>query len=298
MSCCCRSASNRADIFLLAVALAMAWVLAGCPKPAGEPVTLKVMSYNLRHNVDWWEQRFPLIADEIVRLRPDLIGLQEVQVAIGQESTLDDLIRARDASLDYHIYRELKSGVDAATGEGIAIFSLQPQGQVGKQDLSEGRVAIRARIEVAPGLAVDFFTTHLDASGDDVYRWPQVQDVVRFVDLNDEGQLALLTGDFNSTDDTRVIQHVVDSGFVDSFKELHGAATAELGATSPIVLRQQPGEQNPTRRIDFVFARAARLAKLEALASVVVGNNPDAQGLYPSDHLGVLTTLRATPATE
>lgn len=34
---------------------------------------LKVITINLRHNLNFWEERFPLIADEIVRLKLDLL---------------------------------------------------------------------------------------------------------------------------------------------------------------------------------------------------------------------------------
>jgi hypothetical protein len=39
--------------------------------------SLDVMTVNIRHDEDEWERRFELLADEIVRLDPDVIGVQE-----------------------------------------------------------------------------------------------------------------------------------------------------------------------------------------------------------------------------
>jgi len=283
--------------FASSCALAGLALLAACPKPAAEPVTLKVLSYNLRHDVDWWQQRFPLIADEIVRLQPDLIGLQEVEVGIGQESTLRDLILERDATLDYHLYRELKSGIAAASGEGVAIFSRFELGPLAKLDLPEGRVLVHARVEIAPRLAVGLFNTHLDARADDQHRFAQIQEVLSFIDQREAGEVTLLTGDLNDTDGSRTVRQVVEAGFVDTFRARHGERTAELGATSPILLRTEPVSQNPTRRIDYVFQRPLGAATVDVMESAVVFDQPDAQGLYPSDHLGVLTTLKVRPTT-
>src|SRR6187401_1175997 len=53
---------------------------------------LKVMTINLRNKENEWERRFELIADEIDRLDPDIIGLQEVEIAKDQSDRLNDLL--------------------------------------------------------------------------------------------------------------------------------------------------------------------------------------------------------------
>jgi len=272
-------------------------LLTACPK-AVEPMPLRVVSYNLRHDVDWWEQRFPLIADEIVKLKPDLLGLQEVEVGIGQGETLRDMIRERDPALDYHLYRELKSGVAAASGEGIGLLSRRPLGPLARHDLAEGRVLIHARIDFGSGLSVDLFNTHLDSRGDDQHRYAQAKDVALYMDEQAAAGLSLLTGDLNDTPGSRAVQHLVDSGLEDAYRVKHGDRADQTGATSPILLRQEPVEQHPSRRIDYVLYRTEGEVNVEVSSAAVAFDQPDATGLYPSDHLGVVVDLAVTPARE
>lgn len=87
---------------------------------ASRTVRVKVMSINLRHDSDDWKRRFPLIADEIVRLDPDIIGLQEIEIADDQADYLNDLL-ARRGHAKYEIHQKRKSGFRGFfTGEASA----------------------------------------------------------------------------------------------------------------------------------------------------------------------------------
>jgi beta-glucosidase len=255
-----------------------------------EPLTLTVATYNLRHDENEWERRFPVIADEIVRLRPDVIGVQEIEIFAEQAQTLVDLVKERDGSLGYEFHEEKKSGVAGdLTGEGVGILSRHALTIRDRLDLSEGRVAARDRITVR-GHVIDLYDTHLhDRGEDDAIRAEQAAAIDAWQRDNADGHVTFLTGDMNDTDDSAAIATFRDDGWLDTFVEVHGADTAAVGNTSPIVLADGTTEQNPTKRIDYVFVQADARVTIEA--SEIAWDVHDAAGLWASDHLGVITTV-------
>ncbi|HOX29007.1 MAG TPA: endonuclease/exonuclease/phosphatase family protein, partial [bacterium] len=263
---------------------------------APRSVVLKVMSINVRHNADFWEERFPLIADEIVRLAPDLIGFQEMQIDINQSKTLLSLIaeRAGPDGVQYERYDHLKTGKEMLWGEGVTIFSRFPIEKKAYTDLEHGRPVILTRVKVNDDLSVDFYNTHLHHQGGDDVRLAQARKLADFAANNDAGLFTFLTGDMNSSDDTGTISYYLAHSFIDSYKALHGEdETKSIGNTSPVVISKSNTVQNFRNRIDYVFVKPPQSAedKIKILDSVVCFKNSDSRGLYPSDHLGVMTTF-------
>ncbi len=276
---------------------------AGAPNGVGaageRKITLKVMTINVRHFRDFWEERFPLIADEIVRLNPDLIGLQELQMDIKQAKTLLNLIeeRTREAPLKYYKYEHIKTGKYMMSGEGVGIFSRYPMEKEGWADLKSGRPVVFARVSPAEGLTVDFYNTHLHNTDDDALKTEQARKIMDLMGKHEGGFATFLTGDMNSKDDSGTIGFIISNSFVDTYKTFHGGdATSTRGNTCPVVMSKENAPQNFTHRIDFVFMRPARGGEgnVRILDSVVCFMNADARGLYPSDHLGVMTTFEIT----
>ncbi|HEU5061232.1 MAG TPA: endonuclease/exonuclease/phosphatase family protein [Kofleriaceae bacterium] len=281
------------------IALSLLAACGGGDDPAPLETSIEVVSINLRHDVDEWERRFALIADEIVRLDPDLIGLQEIEITgVDQTSALLALIADRGGA-DYEFYEELKVWpYGAIGGEGVGILSRFPILETGLKDLIEGgRVTVWTRVEVAEGYELDFFNTHLEA--DDVegqtaeeIRVDQAGFTVEFMAAAGDERIQILTGDMNTTDDTEAYDVLVAGGLVDTYRAVHGDETATTGNTSPIIL-MEGAEQDPRRRIDYVFASdpPPEGATVTPADSVVCFQNHDEAGFYPSDHLGVMTSF-------
>lgn len=256
---------------------------------------VKVLTINLRHDVDAWERRFPLIADEIVRLAPDVVGLQEIRVSRGQAQRLNELIAARGVA-PYTLYEETKAGiVGQVTGEGVGIMTRLPIEERGVEALGVGgRVAVFARLRTPGGGVLTVFNTHLHHEGGDEVRLPQAQITTKFMREREGCGLSVLTGDMNANEDSATIRHFVASGLIDTYRDVHGDETPVTGNTTPIRLRDGGFEQNPNRRIDYVFQRpVVRFeGRAQVIDSVVGFENHDDAGLYPSDHLGVMSTVR------
>jgi endonuclease/exonuclease/phosphatase family metal-dependent hydrolase len=256
-------------------------------------VRLKVMTLNLRNKENEWERRFEMIADEIDRLDPDLIGLQEVEIAKDQSDRLNDLLEKRGHGR-YAVYDKRKSGfLGLFNGEGISVMSRWPIVEKTHEDTGEMRVSIVARVKHPSGGFIDMTNTHLDYRGGaegDANRSDQARQTVDLVKRTDDCWPTFLTGDMNTTEPSAALERFTGAGFVDSFKAVHGANTARLGATNPIRLREGAG-QNPTRRIDYVYGRSAGGRTVRPVDSIVCLKNHDAKGFYPSDHLAVMTTF-------
>lgn len=279
-----------ATLFICGVAIANS----GGPDGGARKITLKVMTINIRHNKDYWEERFPLIADEIVRLKPDLIGLQEVHISSNQSKILIQLINERTGGESkYEFYEHLKTGGDMMYGEGIAVFSRFPIEKTKTLDLDNGRVVIAARIRVNDDLSVDFYNTHLHHQGGDEVRLPQAVKITGLESKLNRGMITFLTGDMNAHDDSLTIKEYTDKGFIDTFESLYGEDTKEIGNTSPVIMTLKPLPQDFRNRIDYVFVKIpeAWQGRVAATESVVCFKNHDERGLYPSDHLGVMTTF-------
>jgi endonuclease/exonuclease/phosphatase family metal-dependent hydrolase len=282
----------------LSLLLLLSIVACGGDDPAPLETSLEVVTINLRHDEDEWERRFELIADEIVRLDPDVIGLQEIEITdVDQTSALRGLIAKRGGA-DYEFYQELKIWpYGALTGEGVGVLSRFPIVETGLKDLIDGgRVAVWTRVEIEEGYQIDVFNTHLetDASAEmtaDEIRTQQAGFVLDLMAEAGDERVQILTGDMNTTDDTEAYEVFVGGGLVDTYRAVHGDETATTGNTSPIVL-MEGAEQDPRRRIDFIFARAPEDAEMNPTDSIVCFDNHDQAGFYPSDHLGVMTSLQ------
>ncbi len=278
---------------------ASAEVLPERASAAGEynELTLKVMTINLRHHADWWEDRFPLIADEIVRLNPDIIGLQEVSIGMDQSAVLLSLVKQKsggEQGKTYNKYERLKTGFEAVSGEGISIYSRYPIVEKDFADLKNGRVVLFTRINVADGLDVDMYNTHLHHIGGDETRLPQAKKIVAFEKRNSVGNIVFLTGDMNAKPESETIATYLQAGFEDTYVLAHGETAEDTGKTSPIRLEKgrDSADQTPKSRIDYVFVKPSKdRSAAKTIDSVVCFRNHNDEGLYPSDHLGVMTTF-------
>lgn len=260
---------------------------------ASRTVRVKVMTLNLRHDSDDWKRRFPLIADDIVRLDPDIIGLQEIEIADDQADYLNDLISKRGHA-KYDLHQRRKPGIRGwFTGEGVGIMSRWEITEKTHEDLPEMRTSVRTRVKHPSGKFIDLANTHLHAGGGpegDAIRAEQAKQVVGLVDREDDCWPTLITGDMNANESSEALERFRGAGFVDSFKKVHGAETSKIGNTSTVVLAEGAFEQAPKRRIDFILGRSAGGRSLTPVESVVCLKNHDAKGFYPSDHFGVMTT--------
>jgi endonuclease/exonuclease/phosphatase family metal-dependent hydrolase len=167
----------------------------------------------------------------------------------------------------------------------------------------DSRQLMWTRLDAGPIGALDLFTTHLahgltEASG--ITKRIQLEMALATIDqwASPDALPDVFVGDLNSTSADDRYATVVDSGYVDTWLAA-GRAECEpvthAGCTSSQWELTDTPEPTTTSRIDFIFARPGSCG-VEARAADLVGTNAEQQAdgrwLWPSDHLGVVTSLR------
>jgi exodeoxyribonuclease-3 len=247
-------------------------------------VTLRLLSYNI-----WYggKDRLPAILDVIQAQQPDLVALQEA----NSRPNAERLAGALGMQL---VYGEANSPFAVAWLSRLPILSSQNH-----------RLPLLAKtllqIDVAwEGAPLHLFGTHLVAGRteqDGARRAREARAIVEAIGRLEHASTGprLLVGDFNALhpDDgvsdppagamieflaRRPIEHVLEAGYVDSYRHLHADLVASPGYTY--------AASHPWVRIDFIFASADLAGRLR---SCEVVTSPGAA--YASDHLPVLADL-------
>lgn len=129
------------------------------------------------------------------------------------------------------------------------------------------------------GRALDVLVVHLTPRSAAV-QVAGVEAVLAYVATLPPGRTPIVAGDFNATPDAPAITRMGGT-FQDAWAVVHGGG----GATMP--------SHAPVARLDYLFVGTGPALT----GAVLFGERPDADGFYPSDHLGLAVTLR-WPDTE
>ena len=149
------------------------------------------------------------------------------------------------------------------------------------------------------GVALRFVNTHLETQAFSPLQVAQAQELTAI--LESEERPVILVGDFNSAANlaqTPTYEMLLDNDFVDTWTASRNRGPG-LTCCQDDDLRN--AASNLSQRIDFVFARGLGVAAASVVGGVnaeVVGEEQDDRsdsGLWPSDHAGVVTTLRLPP---
>jgi len=268
------------------------------PTPAG---ALRVVTLNLWNEQGPHEKRLRLAADGLRALSPDLVALQEVRQREGianQAATLAQALSMR------HVFAPAAQW--GGGDEGLAWLSRHPIVWSLAEPLpapGEGRAVLGARIQSPAGelLAV---TTHLSYRlHDGLWRERQVLEVDAFCRRFAGDSMTVLCGDFNAVADCDEIRFLRGRATLagrrtywqDAFERMHGRADGYTWAVRnryTAVLKHL----EPDRRIDYAWISPVRRdGSGTVLACEIVLDQPDTQGVWPSDHFGVLCDVQVAP---
>jgi endonuclease/exonuclease/phosphatase family metal-dependent hydrolase len=262
---------------------------------------LRVVTWNLWWQFGPWEERQPAISATIERLAPDVVCLQEVWAEqvdgfakdLGYHSVFSSRIDRDGETFGNAV---LTSGT--ITGHDILPLPAPP-------DMEELRTCVRADVDTAHG-PVQVFSTHLNWRFDhSAVRQDQVDAICQFVAASPPRDFPpILCGDFNAEPDSDEVRKLTGKAavpvpklvFRDAWAATHGNAHSSgpddgvtWSNTNPFaaLALEYP------RRIDYVFVGWPKTGgRGQVVDCEVVGNEP-VGGVWPSDHFGVLATLRA-----
>lgn len=273
----------------------------------------RLVTWNLWWRFGPWRERGPAIEHALRAASPDLVTLQEVH----RGDDADQLASLAGAlGLAHHAWspnrlpgRWHRRGdeADAHAEVGVAVLSRWPLGEVTEVDLPDGGAEPEGR--TALGVVVDhpdgplpLVTTHLSSSpAGSAVRVEQVRAVAALVhDLQQHAADPLppvVTGDFNAEPDSDEMRLLGGHLTAPSVPGLVLVDAWRLGRPADDGFtwrRENPylGPGNPDARIDHVLLGLG--TAVERLALVGAAAGPD--GVWPSDHAGVLVDLDPAPS--
>ena len=242
---------------------------------------LHVATLNIRNLADRWFERLPLLLADMAALQPDLLGLQEVVYVMQQDRLIGAAGEGR-----YHATR----GWAGRPEYGNSLLVREPlvATATDRLDLGLNRCALSAVVPLPGGTRVLVVVTHLHHLGpDEAARDGQAAAIVTWLQDGPAADATILMGDFNADPAEPALRRLRTAGFRSAFLEANGsepAVTWPSGLQAPAM--DTDGEPEC---LDYVWVRGA--VRVASTRLVFDRPHPDDPTLYPSDHLGIATTL-------
>ncbi len=275
------------------LALALLLPLLGLARPASAAKppaadTLTVVTLNLWHDQGDWPRRLAKIVAGLRALRPDVICLQEVL----QHATLPNQASTIAESLGCTAHFVSVDGPERPKRYGNAILTPHPvraTGGVFLLPLDDWRVAAHVTLDVR-GRTLEVYDTHLHHTIEGgAIRAKQIAHLLAYVDSTRSDAPVVLAGDFNCELGSPEMAPI-ESAWTDAFAATHPGAPHAQTVTLNVALG------NPAMAIDHVFVPKADRVALAPVSAAIILNEPGADGVWPSDHFGVVAKL-AWPRT-
>ncbi|MBC2907226.1 endonuclease/exonuclease/phosphatase family protein [Streptomyces cupreus] len=249
-------------------------------------VAVRVVSWNLWWRFGPWRERQKAIRSVLRDLRPDIVGLQEVWAADGEnlaEWLADELGLHWTWAASPAPERWRRRIGDPSVDIGNAVLSRRPMEETGvlrlpvPPELDDGRLALYAR--TGP---VSFFTAHLtSAPTATAVRHQQAAALAEFA--RRDGTV-IITGDFNAEPDSEELR-LFRRHFRDAWSEADPATPAATWDWDPELPYRPAGSQQGAR-IDYVH-----LGGPGSVRNVRRAGDRPVDGVWPSDHAAVVVDL-------
>jgi endonuclease/exonuclease/phosphatase family metal-dependent hydrolase len=267
-----------------------------------QPKTLCVATLNIWNRFGPWDERLKAIRSGVAALAPDLLALQEVVRLAPDEGDGLDQTKAIGDGFGYH------AAYSRAHDEkwfGNALLSRWPIAESRVFELprcgtEERRTLLFAAVE-SPFGAIPVFVTHLNWKFDEGHvRQVQIREVVARIEASPQpgGFPAILMGDMNAepdSDEMRFLRGLTTLGGSRSVYFQDAFALAGDGSPGVTYAGRNPFAahlREPDRRIDYVFVHGRDERHRAQPIEARVCFDATVDGTFPSDHFGVVATLR------
>jgi endonuclease/exonuclease/phosphatase family metal-dependent hydrolase len=283
----------------------------------------RIATYNIFHDLPAFrhlDRRLELSAEAMAARRPHVLAVQEIARANRCGDLGAKLVAMVNEACGADIYTLVYAPADGAGedeyafDEGVAIMTLHEvvshdvlkyRAQVrltttvgGHQyRLPDDRIAMRMRLRTDSG-AFDIYATHLTDSSEQAgngatIRSEQARELLEWVERSSGAIPVFIAGDFNDLPESESVAIMLKAGFADTYSA-SGIPPGNTNDADDINLESPEATHN--RRIDFIFARPPRGGSMKILnAELFIDRphqEPGGKWLWPSDHIGVLTTAR------
>ncbi len=267
------------------------------------PGILRFVTLNLWGDNGPHERRLDLIGAELERLAPDVVALQEVREVPGKLSNQAETLARRLGQ--HHVFA---AGTEWGGGtEGLAVVSRfgvrhSTHRRLPHATDTEGRIMLSAELD-GPRGGLWIHTTHLS------YREHEGnlrEDQVMALDAEVAAHAPrlevpqVLMGDFNAVPESDEIRWLCGLTTLGGRRVFYqdAWATARPGEPGITWARANPFRARMNwlradRRLDYVFVTAPRRDGRGTIrAARVVFDRPDGDGVFPSDHFGVMADVQ------
>ncbi|MET9829652.1 endonuclease/exonuclease/phosphatase family protein [Streptomyces sp. NPDC006385] len=274
---------------------------------------MRVVTWNLWWRFGPWEARQKAILAELRELRPDVVGLQEVWAADGENQAewLAGELGMHWAWAPSPAPERWRRRIgDPTVDIGNAVLSRWPVAALrtlrlpAPSDVDDGRLALHTRL-ATPSYDVSFFTAHLaSAQHGSAVRCRQVGALAEFIAENrvDTPFPTVVTGDFNARPDSdeirlfggcRTTPVVPGQVFLDAWQYADPAAPAATRDHENPYVASGP---EPSARIDYIHVGPPGPGGLGRVRDVRRAGHGPVDGVWPSDHAAVVADLADEPA--
>ena len=256
---------------------------------------MKIVSWNIANYDDHpkWMIRKNLITDEIIKSDADIIALQEVRFNKDHPSTKATYMNSAEQILvqlqSKNKFMDAKVITQPAmhykpTGfwEGLSIISKDDIIETGAifhsyihNSIDLNKRVTQYSVAVSGNFIFFLFNTHF--SNDETNLRSNIGEVMSYTERFTEYPIVLL-GDMNATPQNENIHKLTMQGLVDVWDKLY---LDKNGFTYP--------SSDPAKRIDFCWANEAFADKIKSIK--LIGNKPNRDGIFPSDHLGLIIKI-------
>lgn len=271
--------------------------------------TFSLVTINILNDLSLWKQRRILLVDQLDKLNPDLIAMQEVSLKGGSSNAhwlcekLNQSQKNLEKETPYQVSLCQRTGV-LKKQEGIAVLSrLQIKHNVSLDLLTQNRVAQVTGVRVGGSDLIlvngHFFWQPGVSDG----RQKQIELLLDFLDTQPVDQPVVVCGDFNGIPGTPAIERMRQ--YFDSAYNFVNKHEPEYTCPTPLpqskrvqirnlimwLLQMRP---NPNSRwrgtLDYIFVDP----RLQTLDCKVVLNVPAIENpqIFPSDHFGLWAEIK------
>ncbi len=267
---------------------------------------MRVASWNLWWRFGDWKRRQSAIVDTLRRLRPDVIALQEVW-ATGHRTQAGVLA----AELGMHDAfapatcgdRWAARGGHPAVDVGTAVLSRWPIAGFRSHPLPEAEMPATETLVEGPAGLLRIFNVHLHAQlGGSAVRVTQVRALSRLIARTAPSELpVVLCGDCNAepdSDEIRLLEGHKTAPAVEGQVLVDAWRFARPEAAGATWARANPHVADlgyPDARVDYVFVGPPAARGLGRVLTAERFGDAPVDGVWPSDHFGIATTLALTP---
>lgn len=248
------------------------------------PVT--VATLNIFNRMGEWGRRAPLLIEQLEALKPDVIGMQEIDMVLDQGMWISRQVNARlPGEAHYRIKHAVNPG-QRASFHGIATLSRLEFREHEIIDLmTNERVAQRMVFE-CDGDPFVFVNTHLHHPPEaQQERVEELKLLLAWLDRDTRGLPAVVVGDFNAyAVPPEPAVTMMKARFRSAYETAHGKEP-DWTWTTPV----NTYDPSPHGTLDYIFVSPEWKVEDANLAF----NTPDRHdaNIYPSDHIGLYARL-------